>query len=183
MTRDLRDVVNKIIVTISDDEPTSEEIAGLASDLATFFDASVVLVYMGKMPLVMPSSEGPVGHTEIAASLSAIEENARSTLDRMAEIMIAHGVSVTSRVVLSEGSHVIREIIEKEKCDLVVVPHWETGATHRLLRVFSPSILEEATCPVLVLKGNRWLSESKAVRASLLKSSSEADDAPSGPLD
>ena len=63
MARDLRDVVNKIMVAMSDSEPTSEEIAGLASDLATFFDASIVLVYLGSMPMTIPSSEGPIGHT------------------------------------------------------------------------------------------------------------------------
>ena len=166
MPRDLRDVVNKIVVTISDDEPTTEEIAGLASDLAGFFDASVVLVYLGKLPLVVPQSEGLIGQTQVATALSIIEENARGTIDRMVEIMRANGVTVTSRVVISAGSHVIREITEEEKCDLVILPHWQTGATQRLIQVFSPSILEDATCPVLVLKGNKWLSESKSVRAS-----------------
>ena len=127
MTRDLRDVVNKIIVAVSGDEPTKEEIAGLASELATFFDASVVLLYLGKMPLGVPPSEGPAGHSRYAAALGAIEENTRVTLDRMAETMVANGVSVTARVVLGEGTHVIGDIIEKEKCDLVVLPGWNGG--------------------------------------------------------
>jgi nucleotide-binding universal stress UspA family protein len=164
MTRDLRDVVNKIIVAISDDLPTTEEIADLSSDLSTFFDASVVLVYLGKMPLIVPQSEGLAAQTQVGAAMNVIDDNARKTLDRMVEIMSAHGVRATSRVVISAGSHVIRDIIEEEKCDLVVLPNWETGTTHRLLRVFSPSILEEATCPVLVLKGNKWLTDSKAAR-------------------
>jgi nucleotide-binding universal stress UspA family protein len=164
MARDLRDVVNKIIVAISDDEPTSEEIAGLASDLAAFFDASVVLVYLGRVPITVPPSEGPIGLTTVAAALSAVEDTARRTLDRMAEILMEHGVSVTSRLVMSDSHHAIRQIIEEEKCDLVVLPHWESGAAQRLIRVFSPSIIEDATCPVLVLKGKRWLSYSEAVR-------------------
>jgi nucleotide-binding universal stress UspA family protein len=166
MPRDLRDVVNKIIVVIGDNEATTEEVVGLASDLAAFFDASVVLVYLAKLPLILPQSEGMVGQSQVAAALGVIEENARKTLDSMVEIMIAHGVAASSRVVTSAGSHVIQEIIEEEKCDLVILPHWQSGAAQRLLRVFSPSILEDATCPVLVLKGNRWLSESKAVRPS-----------------
>ncbi|MDA4113613.1 MAG: universal stress protein [Thaumarchaeota archaeon] len=172
MTRDLRDVVNKIIVTVSDDEPTNDEIAGLASDLAAFFDASVVLVYLGKMPLTVPPGEGPIGQTVVvAAAVNVIEENGRNTLDRMAEVMIAHGVQVSSRLVMSDSHQAIKTIIEQEKCDLLIIPHWESGTTQRLLRVFSPSILEDATCPVLILKGNRWLSESKAERASLSKGS------------
>jgi nucleotide-binding universal stress UspA family protein len=167
MTRDLRDVVNKIVVAVSDDEPTSEEIAGLGSDLATFFDASVVLVYLGKMPLTVPPSEGLVGQTTVAAAVSVIEDNGRRTLEKMAEVMTAHGVQVTSRLVMSDSHHAIREIIEQEKCDLLILPHWESGTAQRLLRVFSPSILEDATCPVLVMKGNRWLSDSKAARPSL----------------
>jgi len=164
MTRDLRDVVNKIMVAMSDDAPTSEEIAGLASDLATFFDASIILVYLGSMPLALPSSEGPIGHTEVAAAVEAVDEKGRRTLDKMAEILIAHGVPVKSSVVLGDRRHAIKEIIEQEKCDLVVLPHWESGAAQRFLRVFSPSVLEDATCPVLVLKGSRWLTESKAPR-------------------
>jgi nucleotide-binding universal stress UspA family protein len=174
MTRDLRDVVNKIIVTVSEDEPTNEEIAGLASDLGAFFDASVVLVYLGKMPITLPPGEGSLGPAVVAQAMNAMEENARKTLDRMAEIMIAHGVSVSSRLVMSDSNHAIREIIEREKCDLLVLPHWQSGAAQRLLRVFSPSILEDATCPVLILKGNRWLSESKAVRPSLSKGNPES---------
>jgi nucleotide-binding universal stress UspA family protein len=166
MVRDLRDVVNKIIVAVSDDDATSDDIAGLASDLATFFDASVVLVYMGKMPLSFPPGEGAPRHAYVALAVSAIEETGRTTLDRMAEIMIAHGVSVTSRLVMGVGDHAMREIIEQEKCDLLILPTWETGVTQRLLRVFSPSILEDATCPVLVLKGNRWLANSLASRPS-----------------
>jgi nucleotide-binding universal stress UspA family protein len=167
MTRDLRDVVNKIIVTVSDNEPTNEEIAGLASDLAAFFDAAVVLVYFGKMPVTLPPGEGPVGHTVVAAAVNVIEENGRTTLDRMAEVMIAQGIQVSSRLVMSDSHQAIKEIIEKENCDLLVIPHWESSTTQRLLRVFSPSILEDATCPVLILKGNKWLSASKAPRASL----------------
>src|ERR1700722_568523 len=169
MTRDLRDVVNKIIVTVSDDAPTNEEIAVLASELAAFFDASVVLVYLGKMPLTLPPGEGPVGHTVVAAAVNVIEENGRTTLDRMAEVMIANGVQVSSRLVMSDSHQAIRAIIEQEKCDLLIIPHWESGTTQRLMRVFSPSILEDATCPVLILKGNRWLSDSKAPRASTTK--------------
>ncbi len=79
-------------------------------------------------------------------------------------ILTAHGVPVKSRVVLGERGHAIKEIIEQEKCDLVVLPHWQSGAAQRFLRVFSPSVLEDATCPVLVLKGSRWLTESRAPR-------------------
>jgi nucleotide-binding universal stress UspA family protein len=166
MARDLRDVVNKIIVAISEGDPTSDEIAGLASDLAAFFDASVVVVYLGKLPLSMPQGEAPLGQAQMGSVVNAMEEGAKKTLDKMVEVMVAHGVQASSRIVISTGVHPIRDIIEEEKCDLVIVPHWESGAAQRLLRVFSPSIIEEATCPVLVLKGNKWLSESKAVRPS-----------------
>jgi nucleotide-binding universal stress UspA family protein len=166
-TRDLREVVNKIIVTITDDEPTTEQIASLASDLAAFFDASVVLVYLGKLPLNIPSEAGQAGGIQMAASaVDAIEDRAQTILDSMAEIMVAHGVTVSARVVIGTGSHAIREIIEKENCDLVVLPHWQGGAAERLIRVFSPSVLEDATCPVLVLKGNKWLTKSRAARPS-----------------
>src|ERR1700676_5527877 len=131
MARDLRDVVNKIIVAIGDDEATSDEIARLASDLGTFFDASVVLVYMGKIPPSLPPAEGPAGHPQMAIALSAIEESGRIMLDRMAEILIAHGVSVTSRLIMGGGEHELREIIEQEKCDLVVLPHWEPGGNQK----------------------------------------------------
>ena len=164
MARDLRDVVNKIIVTVDEYNASYDDIAGLASDLAAFFDAAVVLVYVGKMPVSLPIGEGPVATPNIALAMDAIEESGRSTLDRMAEVMNAHGVRVTERLVMGGGEHALRDIMEREKCDLLILPHWESGVGQRLLRVLSPSILEDATCPVLVLKGNRWLSESKAPR-------------------
>ncbi len=67
----------------------------------------------------------------------------------------------------TDRSNAIRETIEQEKCDLVVLPHWETGASKRLVRLFFPSILEQASCPVLVLKGTKWLTASKAERPGL----------------
>lgn len=165
--RDLRDVVNKIIVAISDNEPTPEEIASLSSDLAAFFDASVVLVYLGKLPLNMPPESGQGGAMQMAAAaVDAIEENAKRVLDSMAKVMVAQGVTVSATLLMGTGSHAIRDIIEKENCDLVVLPHWHGGAAERLIRVFSPSILEDATCPVLVLKGNKWLTKSRATRPS-----------------
>jgi nucleotide-binding universal stress UspA family protein len=164
MPSDLRDVVNKIIVAVGEDEATAEEIAGLASDLAAFFDAAVVLVYVGGMPARMPASEGRPVDPSIGLAMDAIEQSGRRVLDRMAEVLVANGVQVSSRLIMGSGEHALQGVIEEERCDLVVLPHWQTGVTQRLLRVFSPSILEEATCPVLVLKGNRWLSKSKAPR-------------------
>jgi len=164
MPRDLRDVVNNIIVAVGDDEATSEEIAGLASDLAAFFDAAVVLVYVGKLPVSFSANPGQTVNPNVGLAMAAIEETGRRTLEMMAEVLIAHGVPVSSRLIMGGGEHALREIIEQEKCDLVVLPHWETGVTQRLLRVFSPSILEDATCPVLILKGSKWLSNSQAPR-------------------
>jgi nucleotide-binding universal stress UspA family protein len=167
MARDLRDVVNKIIVAVGDNDPTTEEIAGLASDLATFFDASVVLLYMGKLPVAIPSGPNQIVPPQILpAAMNAAEESARAVLDRMAEVMVAHGIIVSSRIVMEEGGHPLRGVFEKERADLIVLPKWETGVASRLARVISPSILEDANCPVLVLRGNRWLTESKAPRPS-----------------
>lgn len=167
MVRDLHDVVNKIIVAISDYEPTPQEIAALGSDLATFFDASVVLVYFGKMPLSFPTEPSQTSSSQnTAAAIGVIEEEGRRIIDRMAEAITAEGVPVSSRFVMGAGTHAIRDIIEKEQADLVVLPSWSAGVTSRLARVFSPSILEDATCPVLVLKGTRWATKSKAARPS-----------------
>ena len=167
MARDLRDVVNKIIVAVGDDEASSDDIAGLASDLATFFDASVTLVYVGRVPLNFATSESPVGHPNVAVAVNAIEEIGTKTLDRMADVLNAHGVPVTAKLILGGGDRTLSEIIEQEKCDLVVLPHWESGVTQRLIRVFSPSIIEQATCPVLILKGSKWLKESEAARPGI----------------
>jgi nucleotide-binding universal stress UspA family protein len=168
MSRDLREVVNKIIVPVSEDDPTADDVAGLASDLAAFFDASVVLVYMGRLPLSIPLGPNQAGSPQVAAAvLNSIEANGNAALDRMAEMLTSHGVPVSSRIVVSYGNHIIRDIIEKEQADLVVLPKWEAGVTSRLARVLSPSILEDATCPVLVLKGNKWLTKSKAARPGI----------------
>ncbi|MDG6926635.1 MAG: universal stress protein [Nitrososphaerota archaeon] len=170
MNRDLRDVVNKIIVAVTDDEPTNEQIADLAADLAAFFDASVMLLYMGKLPTVSPLGASPVGTSEMAAvAVRSVEEVGKKALDRMAEVMAANGLPVTSRVVIGAGTHAIKDITEKEQADLVILPSWQEGVTNRLIRVFSPSIIEDAACPVLVLKGNRWLTKSKAPRPGAAK--------------
>jgi nucleotide-binding universal stress UspA family protein len=170
MTRDLRDVVNKIIVAITDDEPTNEQIADLAADLAAFFDASVMLLFMGKLPTVSPMGASPVGTVEMASyAVKSVEETGQKTLDRMAAAMAANGVAVTSRVVIGAGTHAIKDITEKEQADLVILPSWQTGVANRLIRVFSPSVIEDAACPVLVLKGSRWLTKSKAPRPSQTK--------------
>lgn len=168
MARDLREVINKIIVAVSDDEATPEQVAALASDLALFFDASVTLVYLGRLPLSYPLGENQAISTQIAAeAVKAIDQGGKKILDMMAESISVQGVPVSSRVVIGPGTHAIRDIIETEQADLVVLPNWGTGVTNRLFRLFSPSILEDASCPVLVLKGNRWQSKSKAVRPSL----------------
>lgn len=167
MTRDLRDIVNKIVLVVDGDDPTLEEIAGLASDLATFFDASAALVYMGKMPLGLPAGPNQVGSSQLmAAAMSAIEEGGKRTLERMAGVLEAHGIKVSSQVVMNAGAATLRQIFEKEQADLIILPRWDSGVANRLARLISPSILEDATCPVLVLKGNRWLTESKAPRPS-----------------
>jgi nucleotide-binding universal stress UspA family protein len=167
MSLDLRDVVNKIIIATGDDDPAPEEIAELASNLATFFDASVVLVYLGKLPLNIPPGPNQLASPQIiAAATTAIEDNGKRVLDGMAEVMTAHGIKVGSRLVIGTGNQAIKDIIEKEQADLVVLPTWGSGVANRLARVFSPSVLEDATCPVLVLKGNRWLSKSKSLRPS-----------------
>ncbi|MGA2665586.1 MAG: universal stress protein [Nitrososphaerales archaeon] len=164
MVRDLRDVVNKIIVAIGDDEATTEEVAELSAQLAAFFDASVVLVYITKTPLAVPPGEGVVSMSNAAAVANIIEENARKTLQKMAATMESEGVQVSSRIIMLDSRTEIKRIIEEEKADLLILPHWKTGATQRLLRVLSPSLIEDATCSVLVLKGNRWLADSKAPR-------------------
>ena len=180
MTRDLRDVVNKIVVAVTDDDPTAEEIAGLAADLAAFFDASVVLVYLGKLPLISPMGASPIGTAEMAAAaMRSIEESGRRVLDRMTKALAAHEIMVTSQVSVGTGTHAIRDIVEKEQADLVVLPSWGSGVANRLVRVFSPSIVEDAPCPVLVLKGNRWLTKSKVPRPSLSKAKGSAAGRPS----
>ncbi len=181
MTRDLRDVVNKIVVLVGSDDTTLEDIANLALDLGAFFDAAVALVYFGRLPFAVPPGPNQVGAPQVAAAaVNAIEESGEKTLDRMAKVMSQHGVVVTSQVVIGAGMHAIRDVIEKEQADLVVLPKWETGVTSRLAMVISPSILEDATCPVLVLKGNKWLTKSRAPRPGTLAPPSDGSGARAG---
>ncbi len=107
MPRDLRDVVNKIIVAVSEDDATTTEIAALSSDLATFFDASVVLVYLAKTPLVVPPTEGAAGQTTFAIAANVVEEVGRKTLERMAETMASNGVPVTTRLIMGLATTVV----------------------------------------------------------------------------
>lgn len=143
----------KVLLAIDGSEISKEAVVRLP-DLVRLDGVEIVLLTVAPNP-VMPDMTGFMAPPYIDYNLLAqqVKAEAESTLAEAAAVLRDRGLH--SKVVFVQGDpgSEILEIIRREAVDLVVVgSHGRTGFKKFLLGSVSAKIVNEAPCPVLVIK-------------------------------
>lgn len=127
----------------------SEAVLAMAAEMAELCDGRLLVVHA----VELWDSRYDFMVTEIAAR---IENNAREKLNaELAHLRKTHAAPVEVRVEKGPPLAVLREIVRKERPDLIVVGHGRQGIDRLLLGSVAEKVLRLSPTPVLVVRPPR----------------------------
>jgi nucleotide-binding universal stress UspA family protein len=136
----------EIILHPTDFSEHSDNAFRLAASLARDYGARLVVVHVGRSPVVMPLTgvvppDPEAYRKELAANLRQYQARAA-------------GVTVESRLVLNgDPAGGILQVAQECQCDLIVMgTHGRTGLGHLLMGSVAEQVVRKAPCPVLTIK-------------------------------
>ena len=146
----------RILIT-TDFSATSLEAIPIAVELASHFNAELLLVHVLPVDTPTPWDIPPYADFGLASlPLPEYEEQVRQEVERRLEMVAAkhaHGVSVRSLLERGDAAAEVNRVAAAEKADLIVLAtHGWTGWRHLVFGSVAEKILREAPCPVLSVR-------------------------------
>jgi len=146
----------RILVT-TDFSDTSLEALPVAVEIASHFDAELLLVHILPMDAPTPWDIPPYADFGLASlPLPEYEAQVRQEVERRMELVASkHAQGVKVRTVLRRGDAAteIGLLASSEKADLIVLAtHGWTGWRHLVFGSVAERVLREAPCPVLSVR-------------------------------
>ena len=146
----------RILVT-TDFSVTSLEALPVAVEIASHFDAEVLLVHILPVDTPTPWDIPPYADFGLASlPLPEYEAQVRHEVERrlaMVAAKHAHGVTVRGLVGRGDAATEIDRMATAEKADLIVLAtHGWTGWRHLVFGSVAERVLREAPCPVLSVR-------------------------------
>jgi nucleotide-binding universal stress UspA family protein len=147
----------RILVT-TDFSDTSLEALPVAVELASHFDAELLLVHVLPVDAPTPWDIPPYADFGLASSpLPEYEAQVREEVERrLAQVAAKHasgGDKLRTLVTRGEAASEVSRIAVAEKTDLIVLAtHGWTGWRHLVFGSVAEKILREAPCPVLSVR-------------------------------
>ena len=144
------------ILVPTDFSAASEAALEYGLTMARRFGASLHLLHVVDDPFAGAATWGSEVYI---ASVPAMQETLVAEAARKLSGLLARaegkGIPARSEVRLGRPAEVIREVANKEACDLIVMAtHGRTGMAHVLLGSVAEKIVREAPCPVLTVRGD-----------------------------
>ncbi len=143
----------KVLLAIDGSEISKEAVTRLP-DLVRLNGSEIILLTVAPNP-VMPDMSGFMAPPYVDYNLLAqqVKAEAESNLAEAAAILRTRGLSPKPVYLQGDPAGEILELVRNESVDLVVVgSHGRTGFKKFLLGSVSARIVNEAPCPVLVIK-------------------------------
>jgi len=145
------------ILATTDFSETSLEALPVAVEIASHFDAELLLVHVLPVDTPTPWDIPPYADFGLASlPLPEYEEQVRQEVERrltMVAAKHAHGVTVRGLVGRGDAATEIDRIAASEKADLIVLAtHGWTGWRHLVFGSVAEKVLREAPCPVLSVR-------------------------------
>ena len=146
----------RILVT-TDFSDTSLEALPIAVEMASHFDAELLLVHVLPMDAPTPWDIPPYADFGLASlPLPEYEAQVRQEVERRMELVAskrAQGVKVRTVLRRGDAATEIGLLATAEKADLIVLAtHGWTGWRHLVFGSVAERVLREATCPVLSVR-------------------------------
>jgi universal stress protein A len=146
----------RILIT-TDFSDTSLEALPIAVEIASHFDAELLLVHVLPMDAPTPCDIPPYADFGLASlPLPEYEAQVRQEVERRMELVASkHAQGVKVRTVLRRGDAAteIGLLATAEKADLIVLAtHGWTGWRHLVFGSVAERVLREAPCPVLSVR-------------------------------
>jgi len=146
----------RILVT-TDFSETSLEALPVAIEIASHFDAELLLVHVLPVDTPTPWDIPPYADFGLASlPLPEYETQVRQEVERRLAMVAAkhgHGVKVRGLVGRGDAASEIDRIASAEKADLIVLAtHGWTGWRHLVFGSVAEKVLREAPCPVLSVR-------------------------------
>ena len=146
----------RILVT-TDFSDTSLEALPIAVEMASHFDAELLLVHVLPMDAPTPWDIPPYADFGLASlPLPEYEAQVRQEVERRMELVAskrAQGVKVRTVLRRGDAATEIDLLATAEKADLIVLAtHGWTGWRHLVFGSVAERVLREATCPVLSVR-------------------------------
>ena len=150
--------ISRILVA-TDFSAASDLAIDYARALATQFGASVHLVHVVEDPFVTGTLHPEVYIASIPGMRATLIDDAAARVARLKPIFDAHGVSVTSEVMVGTPASAICDAAVGRRCDLIVMgTHGRSGMAHLLLGSVAEKVIRQASCPVLTLRAQAGAS-------------------------
>jgi nucleotide-binding universal stress UspA family protein len=145
------------ILVATDFSDTSLEAFPIASEIASHFDAELVLVHILPVDTPTPWDIPPYADFGLASlPLPEYETQVRHEVERrMAMVTAKHAQSAKLRTLVGRGDAAaeINRMAAQEKVDLIVLAtHGWTGWRHLVFGSVAEKVLREAPCPVLSVR-------------------------------
>ncbi len=146
----------RILVT-TDFSETSLSALPVAVEVATHFDAELLLVHILPMDTPTPWDIPPYPDFGLASlPLPEYEAQVRDEVERRLEMVVAkHAQGIRVRRLIGRGDPAteVDRIAAEEKADLIVLAtHGWTGWRHLVFGSVAEKVLREAPCPVLSVR-------------------------------
>ena len=146
----------RILVT-TDFSGTSLQALPIAVEIASHFDAELLLVHVLPVDTPTPWDIPPYADFGLASlPLPEYEAQVRQEVDRRLSMVAsknAQGVKVRALVGRGDAAAEIGRLATEEKADLIVLAtHGWTGWRHLVFGSVAEKILREAPCPVLSVR-------------------------------
>jgi len=146
----------RILIT-TDFSETSLEALPVAVEIASHFDAELLLVHILPVDTPTPWDIPPYADFGLASlPLPEYEAQVRQEVERRLAMVAAkqvHGVKVRGLVGRGDAAGEINRMATAEKADLIVLAtHGWTGWRHLVFGSVAEKVLREAPCPVLSVR-------------------------------
>ena len=146
----------RILIT-TDFSETSLEALPVAVEIASHFDAELLLVHILPVDTPTPWDIPPYADFGLASlPLPEYEAQVRQEVERRLAMVAAkqvHGVKVRGLVGRGDAAGEINRMATAEKADLIVLAtHGWTGWRHLVFGSVAVKVLREAPCPVLSVR-------------------------------
>jgi nucleotide-binding universal stress UspA family protein len=148
----------RILVT-TDFSETSLEALPVAVEIASYFDAELLLVHILPVDTPTPWDIPPYADFGLASlPLPEYEAQVRQEVERRLALIAAkhvHGATVRGVVGRGDAAGEISRMATAEKADLIVLTtHGWTGWRHLVFGSVAEKVLREAPCPVLSVRSS-----------------------------
>ncbi len=143
--------MKKILIPV--DEKESLKTIELAKEMATNFDAEIVILHVKRMFEV--ESKLPWNIEEVAdeKALKAIEEYTQDIVDKVAKYFKDTKIKVTTEIVKGHIAAEICDYAERNGCDMIMINSHGHGAVERfLIGGVTSRVVHHSTVPVMVVR-------------------------------